>query len=76
MENFGYRLQTVRQSRNLTHEQLSELSGVGAESIKRFERRGLRPSLTIVKRLAGALGVTVDELITVKTKAFKTSRRD
>ena len=56
-ENFGARLKFLRKSRELTADDLAEKSGIHAATIKRIERRGIRPTISIVKRLAHALNV-------------------
>ena len=56
-ENFGARLKFLRKSRELTADDLAEKSGIHAATVKRIERRGIRPTISIVKKLAHALNV-------------------
>ena len=56
-ENFGARLKFLRKSRVLTADDLAEKSGIHAATVKRIERRGIRPTISIVKKLAAALNV-------------------
>ena len=63
VENFATRMKAVRILRGLSIGELSELSGVGIGTINRIERRQLRPGISTIKKLAGALGVPVDTLL-------------
>lgn len=63
VENFATRMKAVRILRGLSIDELSELSGVGIGTINRIERRQLRPGISTIKKLAGALGVRVDTLL-------------
>lgn len=56
-ENFGARLKFLRTDRELSADELAEKSGVHAATIKRIERRGIRPQLATVFKLADALKV-------------------
>ena len=57
-ENFGNRLKFLRIDRSLSADELAEKSGVHAATIKRIERRGSRPNLSTVLKIARALNVT------------------
>lgn len=56
-ENFGARLKFVRKSQKLTEAELANAAGIHAATVKRIERRGIRPTISIVKKLAAALNV-------------------
>lgn len=54
----------LRAKRGLTQAQLSELAGVSRDSISAIESRQIRRvRLTTLARLAGALGVELEELL-------------
>lgn len=55
--NFGERLKFIRQTRELSEDDLSAATKLHVATIKRIERRGIRPSLPTVKKLAEALNV-------------------
>jgi len=55
--NFGLRLSTLRKTREMTLEELAAATGIHASTIRRFERRGIRPTLAIALKLAKALSV-------------------
>lgn len=56
-ENFGARLKFLRKSRELSADDLAEKSGIHASTIKRIERRGIRPTIATVLKIARALNV-------------------
>ena len=55
--NFGERLKLIRTSRELSVDDLASATKIHASTIKRIERRGIRPSLPTVIKLADALNV-------------------
>lgn len=55
--NFGLRLSTLRKTREMTQEELAAATGIHAATIRRIERRGIRPTLAIALKLAKALSV-------------------
>ena len=66
-ENFARNLKTLRQNANLTQKQLGIAIGVAEKSaentIQNWEYKRQLPSLTKLRPLAKALGVTLEELI-------------
>lgn len=61
--NFGQRLKRMRRQRGYSLRQLETLSGVDRGLISRLEREARpRVGLDVAKRLALALGVTLDYL--------------
>ncbi|MBR0287811.1 MAG: helix-turn-helix transcriptional regulator [Selenomonadaceae bacterium] len=56
-ENFGARLKFLRTDRELSADELAQKSGIHAATILRIERRGIRPQLATVLKLADALNV-------------------
>ncbi|GAW91066.1 helix-turn-helix domain-containing protein [Calderihabitans maritimus] len=55
----GEKLKLVREGRNLTIEELAEISEVPAESIRRFEEGTAQPTLEQLEKLSEALNVTI-----------------
>ena len=59
----GKNLQKLRKQRSLTQEALAELVGVTRQTIAKWESGESAPDLPLAGRLAGALDVTLDELV-------------
>jgi transcriptional regulator with XRE-family HTH domain len=57
------RLARLRKETALTQEELAEMVGLGQARVDRYERGAAEPSLSALKRLALALGVTIDEFV-------------
>lgn len=63
-ETFGARLRRLRGDRTQT--EIAFAAGLGQHQISDYEREQYEPSLEIAKRLAKALGCTIDELAGAK----------
>ena len=59
MKNLAY----IRKKKGLTQLELSGLSGIASNSIARYERGEMQPSIEVAQKLANVLIVTVDELL-------------
>lgn len=60
--DFARRLAATRKQRGLTQQQLADAIGVHLSQIRRYEGARSQPTLDVVKRIAVALTVTIDEL--------------
>lgn len=60
--NFGRRVRSFRQLRDLTQEQLSEKAGLSPEYLGEIERGKASPSFEVITHLAQALGVEPSDL--------------
>lgn len=60
---FSDRLKDIRESKNLTQEELANLSGVSARSIQRYESGASRPRVEATEKIAKALNVSVNEIL-------------
>ncbi|MFB2554456.1 helix-turn-helix domain-containing protein [Herbiconiux liangxiaofengii] len=60
----GARLRAARASRDLTLAALAATTGISASTISRLEAGKRQPNLELLIPLAGALEVTIDELVT------------
>ena len=67
----GAALRRARTVKGLTQAELGELAEVAPETLSRIERNKLSASLDLARRLAQALGVTIDDLLK-KPSAAKT----
>jgi transcriptional regulator with XRE-family HTH domain len=63
MTSFGDNLKRIRNLRNISQGELAQKVDMHATHISRYERNVTAPSIEILKKLAEALEVTVDELI-------------
>ncbi len=61
---FGSRLRRLRENRGLSQAQLAEKAGVPIDSVQNWEQGRTRPRLEALGKLAGALGASVDALVT------------
>lgn len=55
---FGEKVRENRLSLHLTQEELGKLVGVSKRSILAYETQGIRPRAAMLRKLAGALGVS------------------
>lgn len=62
-ENLAHNLRQLRELRGYTQHQLAKLAGVPRPTLGHLESGAGNPTLTVLVRIASALGVTVDELI-------------
>ncbi len=65
-QTMGKRIMQLRKERGYTQEQLSELCGVSAQAVSKWENDVSCPDISILPQLAELLGVTTDELLGVK----------
>lgn len=59
---FGQRVQELRKKRNLSQEQLADMSGVHRTYIGMVERAEKNITLRNIKKIAEALGVNIKDL--------------
>lgn len=64
-------LRDIRQKRGLTQAVLSEMVGIGVNSIARYERGEVVPSIDIAHAIAKALGVTEAELLNGSSQTWE-----
>lgn len=61
--SFPERLVQLRKTRQLTQQQLADLSGVHLTQIQRYEAGATQPTLEVMKKLAIGLSVSADLLL-------------
>lgn len=59
----GEKLKAARKAAGLTQEQLAEKVGVQQRDISRWENGQREPGVLIVKKMAQALGCSMDDLV-------------
>ena len=70
-------LTSLRHSRGLTQSQLAKSAGVPRSTIANLESGGGNPSLAVLVKVAGKLGVPIDELLSApRTKVRKWTAAD
>ena len=60
---FNERLKKFREDKSLTQVQLSDLTGISASMIQKYEAGTARPRLDAAEKIAKALNITTDELL-------------
>jgi len=63
--SFGENLKAARKNRGLTQKQLGELTGAGQVVVANYERGARFPGEEMLRKLAEALGVSLDYLLSV-----------
>jgi len=63
MTNFGDNLKKIRTIKNISQGELAQKVNMHATHISRYERNVTTPSIDILKKLAEALEITIDELV-------------
>lgn len=60
----GNKIKAVRQSKGYTQKQVAELSGIPYSTYSNYENNNREPSITQLKKIAGALEIPVNDLLT------------
>lgn len=60
------RIKEVREAAGLNQRQLSRLAGLDPANLNSYEQGRLTPSVATLLRIARALGVSLDELVSVE----------
>lgn len=70
---FGDKLKQLRLSANMTQEQLAAKCGMQKQNISRYENSDREPNIRTAKKMADALGVSLEELIVESYSAVESS---
>lgn len=62
-ETFGQRFQRLRKEAGLTQEEVAEKVGITPQGVSKWENDLSSPDINILVKLAGILGVSVEELL-------------
>jgi transcriptional regulator with XRE-family HTH domain len=71
-QKFGNHIRSLRQSRDLTQQELAERSNLSVDAIRRIERGAFSPSLETVRKLSGGLEISLRTLF----QGLEHERRD
>jgi transcriptional regulator with XRE-family HTH domain len=63
LTRFGDRLRRFRKENDLTQAELSDLIDVHVVQVKNYEKGRSEPTLSVIRKMAVALGKTADELV-------------
>jgi transcriptional regulator with XRE-family HTH domain len=66
MKNIGEEIKRRRTLLNITQKTLSELAGVGINTLTKIERGDANPSINVLEKILNTLGMEIN--ITVKNK--------
>ena len=67
-ETLGERIAKQRKNHNLTQEEFSQLLGVTAQAVSKWENGASCPDIMLLPRISEILEVSIDELLGAKTK--------
>ncbi len=68
--SFGERIKKLRLEKNLTQEELSKKANISRVAIGNYERNDRIPNIAILQRIANALDVDVNDLISTQQDAI------
>ena len=63
MKTIGQNIAKFRKEKSITQEQLSEICGVTPQAVSKWENDNSCPDVTLLKTIARAFGISVDELL-------------
>lgn len=67
-ETFGQRIARLRKEKQMTQVELSSIMHVTDKAVSKWERDVAYPDISALPKLASALGVSIEELMTAKAK--------
>ncbi len=76
IKNLSENILVLRKKRGLTQEALAKISDIPRSTITHLESGGANPSITVVSKLAGALKVSIEELLTTPRGSYKLIKAD
>ena len=72
----GSKIKNVRQQKKMSQNELAEASGVLQKNISRYEQDTSAPSATAIKKIADALEITTDFLLSDDTEEVLIKDKD
>ena len=63
-EIIALNIRVERRRKQLTQEELAEMADISVKHVTKIENAHVTPSIYFMKRIADALDVTIDELVT------------
>ncbi len=74
--SIGEKIKKLRQEKNVSQAELGEIVGVHEKHISRYERGISRPSVEILRKMAGYFGVSIDFIVNEDNSAFDKESKD
>ena len=74
MKNFTFNLKKIRKSKNLTQNELANLTNLDQRIISRYEKNINLPTIETLVNIAKALEVSLDDLIEIKEQHHEYSK--
>ena len=68
MDNVAAHILAAKEERGLSYGQLADVTGIAGNTLMQYVRGRCLPSTYVLYQLSRALGVTMDELVTVRIK--------
>ncbi len=68
------KLKEIRKAKGYTQKELAEIVGVDTSSISKYEKGVAEPSYVVLKKLANALGVSIDSFSDVEIETDDTEQ--
>lgn len=70
-ETIGNRITKYRKAKGMTQEELSNVLGVSAQAVSKWENDASCPDISLLPQLCRVLGISTDELLTGKSNEVK-----
>ena len=61
--NFGEKISKLKKAKKMSQIELAKITGISRDAISKYERGDVSPSVEYAKRIAQALGVSLDYLV-------------
>ena len=74
-KSLGLKVQALRKTKNMTQEDLAEITGVSWRTISNLERGLALPTLKLIYDLSQHFNISIDELLNNRIQTSKTTSR-
>ena len=74
-KSLGLKVQALRKTKNMTQDQLAEITGVSWRTISNLERGLALPTLKLIYDLSRHFNISIDELLGNRIQTSKTTSR-
>ena len=63
-KTLGFNIKIARMQKGISQEELAELAGISTKHVTKIENAGVTTNIYFIHKIAQALDVTIDELVT------------